>query len=72
MGIAFILAIMAVVILALARGRVTKQVEDVTYRTYRVLIHGIFALFVVFLLFGDQIRWSNGLPGIAWRAWLFL
>ena len=71
-GIAFILAIMAFVVLALAKGRVTKPVEDATYRAYRVLIHGIFALFVVFLLFGDQIRWSNGLPGIAWRAWLLL
>ena len=71
-GIAFILAIMAFVILVLARGRVTKPVEDATYRAYRVLIHGIFALFVVFLLFGEQIRWSNGLPGIAWRAWLLL
>ena len=71
-AIAFILAIMAFGLVALARGRVTKTVEGATYRAYRVLIHVIFALFVVFLLFGDQIRWSNGLPGIAWRAWLLL
>ena len=63
---------MAFVIMALARGRITKPVEDATYRAYRVLIHGIFALLLVFLLFGDQIMWSNGLPGIAWRAWLLL
>ena len=71
-GVAFILAVMAFVIIALARGRVTKPIEDTTYRVYRVLIHGIFALFVVFLLFGDQITWRNGLPGVGWRAWLIL
>ena len=71
-SLAFVLAIMALVILALAQGRVTKQIEDATYRAYRILIHGIFALLVVFFLAGDQIVWINGLTGIAWRAWLLL
>jgi hypothetical protein len=71
-SLAFVLAIMALVILALGQGRVTKHVEDASYRAYRLLIHGIFALMVVFLVFGDQIAWINGLPGLAWRAWLLL
>jgi ABC-type uncharacterized transport system fused permease/ATPase subunit len=71
-SLAFVLAILALVILALGQGRVTKDIEDASYRAYRLLIHGIFALMVVFLVFGDQIAWINGLPGLAWRAWLLL
>jgi hypothetical protein len=71
-GLAFVLAIMVFVILALAQGRVTKPIEDATYRAYRVLIHAILALTVVFQIAGDRIVWINGLPGIAWRAWLLL
>jgi hypothetical protein len=71
-SLAFVLAIMAIVILALGQGRVTKPVEDTSYRAYRRLIHVIFAMMVVFLVFGDQIVWINGLPGIAWRSWLLL
>jgi hypothetical protein len=36
------------------------------------LIHGIFAMLVVFFLFGDRIVWTNCLTGFAWRAWLLL
>jgi hypothetical protein len=71
-GIAFILAIMTFVIYGLAHGSVDRQAEVTTYRAYRILIHVIFVLVVVFLLFGDRITWVNGLPGIAWRAWLLL
>jgi hypothetical protein len=71
-GVAFVLAIMTVVILALGQRRVTKPIEDTSYRAYRRLIHVIFAMMVVFLVFGDQIVWINGLPGIAWRSWLLL
>jgi hypothetical protein len=49
---------------------VNKPAEDVSYRAYRVLIHGIFVMPVVFFLFGDRIVWSNCLTGFAWRAWL--
>ena len=47
-----------------------KPAEDASYRAYRVLIHGILAMLVVFFLFGDRIVWSNCLTGFAWRAWL--
>jgi len=71
-GIAFILAIMAFAIYGLAHNKLNQQIEKTTYRAYRILIHGIFILLLIFFLFGDRIIWINGLPGIAWRAWLLL
>jgi hypothetical protein len=70
--IAFVLAMLALVVLALAQGKMTKHAEDASYRAYRVLIHGIFAMNVVFFLFGDRVVWTNCLTGFAWRAWLLL
>ena len=71
-GIAFVLVILAFVIMALSQGKVDKQVEDITYRAYRVLLHGILAMIVVFFLFGSHITWINCITGFAWRAWLLL
>jgi len=51
-GVAFFLAILAVVIHGLAQGRVDRQAEDLTYRTYRFLTWGLFAMIVAFLLLG--------------------
>ena len=69
-GLAFVLAILALDIMALAEGKVNQQAVDATYRAYRILIHGIFVLLVVFFLTGDRIVWINCLTGFAWRAWL--
>jgi len=71
-GIAFLLALLAMAVLGLADGRVNKPAEDASYRAYRTLTHGIFAVLVVFFLFGDRIVWSNCLTGFAWRTWLLL
>lgn len=71
-SIAFILAVLALAVMALAQGRLTSHTEALSYRAYRVLIHGIFAALVVFFLFGDRIVWANCLTGFAWRTWLFL
>jgi hypothetical protein len=71
-NIAFVLAILAFAVMARAHGKVDKRAEDASYRAYRVLIHGIFALLVVFFLLGDRIVWSNCLTGLAWRFWLLL
>jgi VIT1/CCC1 family predicted Fe2+/Mn2+ transporter len=68
--LAFFLAILALAVLGLTQGKVNKQSEDASYRTYRILTHGIFAVLVVFFLAGDRIVWSNCLTGFAWRAWL--
>src|SRR5262245_16136635 len=71
-GIAFVLAMLAFVILGLGRRHVNKEVEDISYRAYRILLHGIFATIVVFFLMGDRIMWINCLSGFAWRTWLLL
>jgi VIT1/CCC1 family predicted Fe2+/Mn2+ transporter len=69
-AIAFVLAMLAWAVFGFAQGKVNKPAEDASYRAYRVLIHGIFVMLVVFFLFGDRIVWSNCLTGFAWRAWL--
>ena len=69
-SIASVLALLAFAVIGLTRGQVDKQAEDASFRAYRVLIHGIFALLVVFVLFGDSIVWSQCLSGFAWRFWL--
>jgi hypothetical protein len=71
-GLAFLLAALAIAIMALAGGRLDGQVEIASYRAYRVLIHGIFAMLVAFWLCGDRIVWGNCLTGFAWRFWLLL
>ena len=71
-AIAFCLAVLALAVLAAAQGRVTEPAREATYRAYRVLIHGIFAALVAFVLAGDRIVWGNCLTGFAWRAWLLL
>ena len=71
-GIAFVLVTLAFAIMSLTQGKVDKQVEDTTYRVYRVLLHGILAMIVVFFLFGNHIAWINCITGFAWRAWLLL
>jgi hypothetical protein len=71
-GIAFVLAILAFAVMAVPYGKVDKQAGDACYRAYRVLIHAIFVVLVVFFLFGDRIVWSNCLTGLAWRFWLLL
>lgn len=71
-SLAFVLAALALMILGVAQGKVSKQAEDMTYRAYRILIHGVFAMLVAFFLLGSRIVWSNCLTGLAWRAWLLL
>jgi hypothetical protein len=71
-GTAFLLAAMALAVLAVGSSRVTKQDEESTYGAYRVLIHGIFVLMVAFVFLGDHIAWSQCLSGLAWRSWLLL
>jgi hypothetical protein len=71
-AVAFLLVVMAFTVITAARGQVTKEVESLTYRLYRILIHAIFALIVIFFLFGDRIHWINGLLGVGWRFWLLL
>ena len=71
-GIAFFLAALAMVIMGIAGSKFSKQVEETTYRAYRVLLHGLWVMLVVFFLWGDRIAWKYCLIGLAWRAWLLV
>jgi hypothetical protein len=71
-GTAFLLAALALSVLAIGTPRIRTPVTEATYRCYRVLVHGIFVLIVVFVFFGDHIAWSQCLSGLAWRSWLLL
>ena len=69
-SLAFVLAIMAMAVQTTGQDRITPDVDAATYRVYRVLLHGILGLCVVFFVFGDRIVWIQCLTGFAWRAWL--
>jgi hypothetical protein len=71
-SLAFVLAILALFILGIAQGRVSKQAEDASYRAYRILLHGTLAFGIVFMFTGDRITWVNCITGFAWRTWLLL
>ena len=70
--IAFVLAILAMAVLALSNGKINNPIEAVTYRAYRVLIHSVFAMLLAFVLIGDSVAWNNCLTGFAWRFWLLM
>ena len=68
--LAFVLVVMAMVLWVRTQGKVTRDAEVTAYRAYRVLIHAIIVLLLVFFILGNRIAWNIGLVGIAWRAWL--
>src|SRR5215471_12095225 len=70
--LAFVLAAMVFAVMVAAHDKVGRQVEDATYRAYRVLTHGIFVMLVLFFLARNRITWTNCLTGLGWRAWLLL
>jgi hypothetical protein len=71
-SIAFVLAMLALVMVARAEGRVSAASREATYRAYRVLLHGIIVLLAVFFVAGERVTWINCLTGFAWRGWLLL
>jgi hypothetical protein len=68
----FVLAILVIVLLALTKGEVGKDAEVAAYRTYRILIHVIFAFGLLYVFAGNRIVWINCLSGFAWRFWLLM
>ncbi len=71
-SIAFLLGLLALLVFSLGRSRVNEPVKEIAYRGYRVLLHGIFALLLVFVFLSQYIVWSQCLSGLAWRTWLLL
>ena len=52
--LAFVLAAMVFAVMVAAHGKISKQADDDTYSAYRILIHGIFVILVVFFLAGTD------------------
>jgi hypothetical protein len=71
-GLAFLLAVLALNLISTTRERVDNRAEVASYRVYRLLTHGILAILIVFFVFGDRIIWVQCLSGFAWRTWLLL
>jgi len=71
-AIAGILAVLAITVAAIAEKQVDARATELTYRVYRVLIHGLLVGVVIFLTLGDRINWNSCLVGFVWRAWLLL
>ncbi len=71
-ALAFVLAVLAMMVVGVAQERVTPDVREATYRAYRILLHGILALGALFFVAGDRIVWIHCLTGFGWRAWLLL
>jgi hypothetical protein len=70
--LAFLVVGLAISLAGIAQGRETREAAEASYRTYRVLLHGLLAGMVIFFLWGDRIAWINCLIGFVWRAWLQL
>lgn len=71
-GLASVLAGLAMGVMAAAQGRPDPRVLEASYHAYRALNHGMFGIGVVFLLAGDRIVWAHCLTGLVWRAWLLV
>ena len=71
-ALAFLVAVGAFVIPALAHGKVDKQAEQTTYRIYRRSLHALMVVGVLVILAGDRIKWAYCATGFLWRSWLFL
>lgn len=71
-AVAFLLGLLAVVVSVRGAPRVHAETVAATYHVYRVLIHGLLALLVVFFAAGARVTWSRCLTGFGWRAWLLL
>jgi len=73
-GLAFLLAIMAIGIQVLVRGTVDQRAEDkdIIYRVYRAATHWILVVGILVIVAGDRIAWGRCATGFMWRTWLGL
>ena len=71
-GLAGVLAVLVLVLLAGAERRVERRDREASYGMYRVLHYGILGALVVFFVAGDRVVWIRCLTGFVWRYWLLL
>jgi len=71
-GLAFLLVGLTIRIQVIARDTPDAVAQRVSYAIYRLAANLLLVLLVSFFIFGERIKWSTLLPGLAWRAWLLL
>jgi hypothetical protein len=71
-SLAFVIAALAIAILAVTHNKIDRAAETASYQAYRFLLHEILVACVVFMYGGDRIVWVNCATGFAWRIWLLL
>jgi hypothetical protein len=71
-GVAAVLVCLGFLIAARGSTNADPGVPDLSLRVLRGGANLFLALIVVFFLAGHRVKWDILLPGLAWRAWLFV
>lgn len=71
-AIALVLVAVGVRLMMRQPGPFSADVTRAALRIVQGAATLLLLLLVVFFLAGDVLRWNVLLPGLAWRAWLFL
>ncbi len=58
-SLAFVVAALAIAILAVTHNKIDREAETASYQAYRFLLHGILVVCVLFMYGGDRIVWVN-------------
>jgi hypothetical protein len=70
--LAFALVVAGAVIVSRKHRDFDAHIVEAGFRAYRSLANVLLLLLVLFFVIGDAIQWGILLPGLAWRAWLFV
>ena len=71
-GLALLFVIAAFALDGLNKEKPSEHVIRTSYRIYRAMGTLPLVILVIFFLLGSAIRWEILLPGLAWRAWVFM
>ena len=70
--VAALLVCQAFLIAAWGSAKADPGVSDMSLRVLRSGANLFLVLVVVYFLAGHRVKWDILLPGLAWRAWLFV
>ncbi len=70
--LAFILVMVMIFTVKQANGKISPQVKERSSTVYQSLGTLPLVLLVIFFVFGEAVKWEILLPGLAWRAWVFI
>ena len=71
-AVAALLVCQGFLIAARGSAKADPGVQDLSLRVLRGGANLFLVLIVVFFLAGHRVKWDILLPGLAWRAWLFV